>query len=185
MAGAGNSATSFGWVSRWLHWVTAVLVLTLLALGSYIARMEVSLANLWLFGLHKTIGFVVLTLLVLRVAWHRRTPPPQPLDDGVRWHARLATTVHRLFYLLLLLVPVTGWIGSAASGLDVVVFGRWTLPRIAPASETLETAAFAVHGALTKLLFVLVVLHVAGALRRRDGTLRRMLVGTASDARRQ
>lgn len=174
---ARNSPTGFGWVSRLIHWTMAAGILFMLAFGTYLARMEVSLANLWMFGLHKSIGLTLLALAFLRLAWHRLSPPPAPLDDGIAWHGRLAAAVHRILYLLLLAIPLSGWIASAATGLDVVLFGRWTLPRIAPVSESWEWAGFAVHGVLTKLLFLLLALHVAGALMRRDGTLRRMILG--------
>ena len=172
-----NTTTSFGWVSRLIHWAMAVLILFMMGLGSYITRMEVSLANLWLFGLHKSVGLLLLCMVLARIAWHRASPPPRPLSDGVAWHDRLATTVHRAFYVLLVAIPLAGWVASAASGLDVVVFERWTLPRIAPVSEAWEDGAFAIHAFLTKLLFVLLLLHVAGGLSRRNGTLRRMVRG--------
>ncbi len=174
---ARNSPTSFGWVSRLLHWVMAALILFMLGLGSQIVRMEVSLSNLWLFGLHKSVGLLLLCIVLFRIAWNRASPPPRPLSDGIAWHDTLATAVHRTFYILLLAIPMAGWVGSSASGLDVVLFERWTLPPIAPVSEAWEDGAFALHSLLTKLLFGLLLLHVGGALTRRDRTLRRMLLG--------
>ena len=83
----------------------------------------------------------------------------------------------------MLAIPVTGWIGSSATGIDTVIFNRWTLPRIAPVSEAWEDAAFEVHETLVTLLVAVLALHVAGALHRalirRDGTLRRMVRGRA------
>lgn len=177
-----NGPDSYGSASRALHWLMAAGVLVMLGLGATIARMEVGLANLWLFGLHKSIGLTLLALLLLRLLWHRLSPPPPPLPGPPPWQMRLARLTHGGFYVLLLLVPLSGWIGSAATGLDTVLFERWTLPAIAPASESLENAAFAVHGVLTKLLAALVLLHLAGAAKRaasRDGTLRRMISGRA------
>lgn len=174
---AGNTENSFGWVTRALHWVMAVGVIGMLALGSYIEQMEVGLSNLWLFGLHKTIGVVLLGLLVLRVLWHLFSPPPKPLPADVSWKDHAARWVHRGFYVLLVVVPLSGWIGSGATGLDVVVFNTLTLPPLAPVSEAWEEAAFTVHGIATKLLLFCLVLHVAGALGRRDGTLWRMVAG--------
>lgn len=176
-----NGPDSYGAVSRVLHWLMAGGVLVMLGLGTTIARMEVGLSNLWLFGLHKSVGLTLLALLLARLLWHRLSPPP-PLPGPPRWQMRLARATHAGFYALLLLVPLSGWIASAATGLDVVLYDRWTLPAIAPVSEPLEDAAFAVHGILTKLLAALVLLHVAGAAKRAgsgDGTLRRMVRGRA------
>lgn len=175
---ATNSTTDFGWVTRALHWVMALGVLAMLALGSYIARMEVGLSNLWLFGLHKSIGVILLALLILRLIWHLISPPPISLPADVAWKDRAAKAAHRAFYVLLIAVPLSGWIGSGASGLDVLLFDRVRLPPLAPVSEQWEAAAFTVHFVLTKLLAALALLHIAGALLRRDGTLRRMVRGS-------
>ncbi|SEG30236.1 cytochrome b [Jhaorihella thermophila] len=171
-----NTPNRFGLITRLLHWATAIAVLGLLVLGTYIARMQVNLSNLWLFGLHKSIGVTALLLTLLRIAWHIWTPPPPPLPDA-RWRIALARAVHRAIYALLLLTPIFGWAASSATGLDVVVFNRWTLPAMAPVSEAWETALFLIHRVLATTLAVLIVVHVAGALTRRDGTLWRMIWG--------
>ena len=172
----GNGPDRFGPLTRLLHWLSAAAVLFLLGLGAYVARMDVTLSRLWLFGLHKTTGFLVLALTVIRVAWHLHSPPPAPLPD-TPWRMAAARAVHRALYVLLLLIPLLGWAASSATGLDVVIFGRWTLPPIAPVSESWEAALFLVHRILAWTLAALVLVHVAGALTRQDGTLRRMLRG--------
>ncbi|MEL6643836.1 MAG: cytochrome b/b6 domain-containing protein [Pseudomonadota bacterium] len=174
-----NTLNEFGIITRVLHWLIAVGVIAMLALGSYITRMEVGFSNFWLFGLHKSIGLTLFLLVGIRIVWHVISRPPAPLPSAP-WKDRLARWVHLGFYALLVLVPLTGWIASAASGLDVVVFDRLTLPQIAPTSETVEEAFFTLHWGLTKLLAALALLHIAGALTRRDGTLRRMILGRAT-----
>jgi cytochrome b561 len=177
-----NSGDRFGLATRVLHWTMAAAILATLPIGLWIANAQPSLAIIKWFGIHKTIGMTILALAVIRIAWHRITPPPGPLPGGPAWADRVARTTHRAFYVLLLVIPLSGWIGSSASGLDTVVFGRWTVPAIAPASPGIETAAFAVHGAAAFLLAGLIVLHVAGAVKRAlggDGTLRRMMTGTS------
>lgn len=176
---AANTTESFGWITRTIHWVMAIGVIGALIFGSYIARMDVNLSNLWMFGAHKTVGIVLLTLIVLRILWHRISPPPEPLPSTPA-KTRAARWAHRTFYVLLVLVPLSGWIGSSATGIDTVIFNRWTVPAIAPVSEAWETAGFAAHFWLTKLLGALVLLHIAGAIVRRDGTLRRMIRGRAA-----
>jgi cytochrome b561 len=175
-----NDAARFGLVTRLLHWTTAVGVIATIPIGLRIANAEPSLALIPWFGVHKTIGASLLALVLLRLAWHRITPPPGPLPGGASWTDGLARWTHRAFYVLLLLVPLSGWTASSATGIDTMIFGRWTLPAIAPASPALEGAAFLVHRLLAYALAALVLLHVAGALRRAakgDGTLRRMVTG--------
>lgn len=179
MARLANGPDRFGPATRVLHWLMAAGLLAMLVFGTILDRMEPSLSNIWMYGAHKSFGLLLLALALARIAWHRVTPPPGPLAGVPAWQLRLARATHAALYLLMLAVPLAGWIGSAASGIDVVVFDRWTLPRIAPLSETWQDMAFAAHGLLTKLLAALVVLHVAGALKRRDGTLRRIIRGRA------
>jgi len=180
--GAGNDAAGFGWVSRFVHWTMAAAILCMLAFGTYLGRTEPSLANLWMYGLHKSVGLCLLAALMARVAWHRLSPPPPPLTEGIApWQHGLARIIHVLLYLLMAAVPLTGWIGSSATGIDTVFFGRWIVPPIAPVSERLEEIFMALHWILTKLLVLSLLLHIAGALdrhfRKGDGTLRRMWRG--------
>lgn len=177
-----NTETRFGATTRLLHWATAVLILVTIPLGLWIANVQPTLDTLWLFGAHKTIGITVLGLTALRLVWHLWNPPPAPISEGVpRWQLRAAHLTHRILYVVVIALPLTGWIASSATGIDTVVFGRWTLPRIAPVSERWEATAFAFHGLLAAVLVLALVLHVSGALHRalgrRDGTLSRMLSG--------
>lgn len=178
---AVNSVDRFGWVTRLIHWVMAVLVLAALPMGLWISEMEVSLASLKYFGLHKTLGVSVLVLILFRIGWHLVTPPPRPLSHGVLWQDGLARSVHLAFYVLLVAMPLSGWVASSATGIDTVIFERLTLPRIAPESERWEEVGFVVHGLIGRLLIALIILHIAGALYRaivlRDGTLARMIRG--------
>jgi cytochrome b561 len=175
-----NTSDRIGLPTRILHWITAAGVLATLPIGLWIANAQPSLALITWFGVHKTIGITLLVVVLVRIAWHRITPPPGPLPCGPAWAGRLARTTHRAFYALLLLVTLSGWTAGSASGLDTVVFGRWTIPAIAPVSPALESAAFLVHRVAAYSLAALILLHVAGAVRRAvagDGTLRRMITG--------
>ena len=175
-----NTAVSFGLVSRLLHWTMALGVIGMLVLGNRIADMQPDLSTLWLYGLHISLGILIFALVVLRLIWHRISPPPPPIGPPGAWETRAAKLAHAAFYGLLVAIPLSGWIASSATGLDVLVFDRWVLPRTAPVSELWEKRGFAVHGILTKLLVVLIIMHGLGALRREmqgDGTLTRMIRG--------
>lgn len=178
---ARNSAQTYGWVSRLLHLVMALGLIGLLALGYVIASMQVSLANFWLFNLHKSLGITLLALALLRLVWHRISPPPGPVHALPAWQQMAARATHLLLYGLMLALPLAGWVASAATGPDVTVFGLVTLPRIAPVSEAVETTAFALHSALAYLLVVVLSLHVAAALyhqfRLADRSLARVFLG--------
>lgn len=173
-----NTTERFGLITRALHWGMAALIVALLALGLWLSSMQPGLSTIQLYGLHKTLGLTVLALVILRVIWHRISPPPGPLALG--WQVRAARLGHLALYILLLVIPLSGWIGSSATGIDTVFADRWVVPAIAPVSETWETAAFAVHDIATKLLMALLVIHVLAALHHQlagQGTLTRMLRG--------
>ena len=85
-----NDATRFGLISRLIHWAMAALVIGLLILGTELAHIQPGLANLWLYGLHKTMGLTALGLALLRLIWHRISPPPAPIGPPAAWETRLA-----------------------------------------------------------------------------------------------
>lgn len=178
---ARNDERRFGWITRALHWLTALTIFVALPLGLWIAEMEPSLAALKYFGWHKTLGITVLALVLIRMVWHGVSPPPPPLTAHAAWQDSAAKLVHRAFYVLLVAMPMSGWIASSATGIDTVIFSRWTLPRIAPVSEAWEEAAFEAHEVIAWCLVLLIAVHVAGAVHRavvlKDGTLRRMVSG--------
>ncbi len=175
-----NTPDGFGLVSRTLHWAMAAGLIGTLVLGTRIADMQPALANLWLYGAHKSSWLILLGLVLLRLVWHRISPPPAPLGVWDALEQRLARAAHRLLYGLMIAVPLSGYVASSATGIDVMLFDRWVMPRLAPVSAAWEAAGFALHAGLTKLLMAVIVVHVAGALIRAwvgDGTLRRMLRG--------
>lgn len=176
-----NGPGEFGLVTRVIHWGMMLLIIGQLALGFRIADMEPGLATLWLYGLHKTIGFGILALVLIRIAWHLVSPPPVPLGprNGLFWAARAA---HWAIYALIIAIPLTGWAGSSATGIDVMIAERWTVPPLVDASPEAEALWFRLHDILTKLLMALITLHMLGAFKREmegDGTLTRMLKGKA------
>lgn len=181
MDGWANGPDRMGRVTRALHWTMAALILGQIGLGLTLPRLAPSLSNLWLYGLHKSLGMTLLVLALVRLAWHRISPPPAPLGDAAKARTRLARTVHGAIYAALVIVPLAGWVGASASGIDTVVWGVWTLPAIAPMTEAWQDRGLAVHAWATRALMALLALHLAGVLgrvRSGDGTLRRMWTGT-------
>ena len=175
-----NGPTHFGLLSRLIHWTMAALIIGQLLLGTRLTALQPGLANLWLYGLHKTVGFVALGLVLIRLIWHHFSPPPAPLGPPSAWTNRAANLVHFATYILLVAIPLTGWIASSATGIDILFADRWIIPPIAPPSEAVDHWGFVLHGLLTKALMALLTLHVLGAAKRAlqgDGTLRRMTLG--------
>ena len=174
-----NGPDSFGLVTRLIHWVMAILILAMFALGLRLTSMEPSLSNLWLYGLHKTVGITLLALVLLRLCWHVVSPPPAPIGPPGRMRL-FVKGWHWTLYALMIAVPVCGWAGSSASGIDTVIFGTIILPPLVAANETAEFVWFILHEIFAKTLIGMALVHLLAALRREfagDGTLTRMLRG--------
>ncbi len=174
-----NGTHGYGLVSILLHWVMAALLLGLFALGLYMVGLDYT--HPWSRtapDIHRGLG--VLTFLLLGVRWGWRLANPLPAVEGRPWERRVAPWVHRLFYLLVAAVAVSGWLISTADGRSVSVFGWFELPAVFHGYENQEDTAGRVHRWLAWALVALAGLHTAAALKHhfidRDATLRRMLV---------
>ena len=151
----------------------AILILVTLALGLRLTSMEPDLPNLWLHGLHKTLGITLLALIL----WHVISRPSAligpPGPGRIFIKAR-----HRTLYALINATPIAGWAGSSASGIVTVIAGTVTLPPLIRPMETAEFGWFILHEIFAKTLLGMVIVHILAALKREmegDGTLRRML----------
>jgi cytochrome b561 len=114
-----NTPDSFGLVSRVIHWGLALGLIGALALGLWIEDMQPALSNLWLYGLHKSIGLIPLALVLLRIVWHRISPPPGPIGPEGGPGQRLKRAAHLALYALRVSIPVSGYIASSATVIDV------------------------------------------------------------------
>ncbi|MBV9061985.1 MAG: cytochrome b [Alphaproteobacteria bacterium] len=176
----------YGTVAMIFHWLIAALLIANLALGLYFADLPRGDWRTELGQLHKSIGLTVLMLSVLRLAW-RLTHPVPPLPAGMRWGLRFAArATHWLFYVLIIGIPLTGWIFVSASPVPTIFFGLFHWPNLwfmadmpraqkIPLRETFNS----IHVVLAWAAIVLIPLHVLAALYhqyiRRDELLPRML----------
>ncbi len=182
-----NTTHSYGGVAKTLHWLTALLILTLMPLGIVANELpyetsEQLAQKAWLFSLHKTLGVAVFFVALARIAWALTQPKPGLLHPDRKVESLAAETVHWLLYGSLVLVPLSGWIHHAATTGFAPIwwpFGQ-NLPLV-PKSEGIAATMAGAHWVLTKVLAVSIVLHIAGALKHhvvdRDMTLRRMWFG--------
>jgi cytochrome b561 len=163
---------------RLVHWISAALVLSLLGLG---LAMVDSFA-LWrqtALIVHKTGGVAVLLLTLLRLLLQlRQVPMPVPPAVPKGQHLAAVAT-HRVLYVLLLAVPLSGWAMQGAAGTPVSLFGVVLLPSLVNESLAAYGVLRVAHGLLTTALLLVVLAHIAGALHDglvgRHGLLQRML----------
>ena len=184
-----NTRDRYGLVAQLLHWSVAILILLLLPLGVIMEQMPASndseISNkVWLYSLHKTLGMIVLTLAVFRVAWALVNKRPQSLHPEKVLETLAAETVHWVLYVSIILVPLTGYMHHLTSVGFAPVWGPYPkeLPMV-PKSLELSERTGNVHFALAVLMAVSIGLHIAGAIKHvvidRDDTLRRMLPATS------
>lgn len=166
--------------SRWLHWIMAFLLLSLVFLGwSFDFQDEKLFTRV---QLHKSIGITVLVLTFIRIGLRLtyKAPPEEPMP---KWQAFAAKAVHVGFYVLMIGLPLTGWalVSTAKIGVPTVLFGVIHLPHL-PLPQDMHGLFDEGHHLLAKLLiYVLIPLHVIGALKHhfvdKDRTLQHMLPG--------
>jgi cytochrome b561 len=167
--------------ARMLHWLGAVLIFTGFGLGLYMTDLEFSPDKLQYYAWHKWLGITVFLLAAVRLAW--RTAHPAPVLPGVMpaWQIRAAGAAHGLLYILMLAIPLSGWIYSSATGVSVAYLNLVDLPNLVPKDREMAKTLLLVHQSLNYLLAAAVTVHVAAAFKHhfvdRDDILARMLPG--------
>ncbi len=171
-----NTISSYGAVSKFLHWLIAILIICMLVFGYFLGDVPKSYQGL-AYDTHKLIGLTILSLMLLRLLWAlTNTKPTVP---GARaWERFSERGVHFLLYLTIICMPIAGWIGSVAAGYPPHAGSvNFNLP--IEKSKPLSDAAFDMHGTLALIIIGLLSIHVLAALYhhfvKKDNVLRRMV----------
>jgi cytochrome b561 len=179
-----NDHFDWGSVMRALHWLIALGVLGLLAVGWWMEDLPNSPRKIDIYKLHKSAGLTVLALMTVRIAWRlldRRRPRPPAMPA---WQQRAADTSHLVMYLALITMPVSGWLYNSASGFPLKWFELFKVPALTGSDATIKAVSGAVHEYTAVVLAVLAGIHVAAALKHhfvdRDSVLRGMLPFTSA-----
>ena len=172
-----NTETRWGWPSKLLHWLTAILILIQIPLGYYAEELKLSPLKLDLFVWHKSIGILILLLAIERLLWRMIGTIPKALDTSVL-QRRLAQLAHVTLYGLMIALPISGWITTSAANIPTKLFWLIELPAITGPDEALKSMAAEVHEICVTLLIIILVVHIGAALRHhfilRDSILKRM-----------
>jgi cytochrome b561 len=180
-----NTTRSWGLVSVLFHWVMAALFLSQFALGWYmvgLTNIKDVLEQYNLYQLHKSIGFTILGLAVLRLIWaltSKRPTLPDTMPGGER---QLAHGAHIALYIALFAVPLTGWALVSTSTLPIATwyFQLFVIPSLPlSVSRSAEQMWISIHGFLAYTAIFLAAVHILAALRHhfhhKDAILLRML----------
>jgi cytochrome b561 len=175
--GNGMQGAPYDAVARACHWLTVALLLAIVPLGLVMGNLPRGRLQDTCFITHESLGLTVLALTVLRLLWrlaHR--PPPLPTLGPLA--RRASAGVHALLYLLLLVMPATGYLFVAFSGIGLHYFGLIEVPALVAKAKPRADVALLVHASLQWAIYALVALHVAAALYhqwRGEPVLARML----------
>lgn len=175
-----NTATEYGWVSIVIHWLMAIVIIGLFALGWYMVELTYydSLYRTLPF-IHKSVGILLAGLFLFRFLWRLFNPSPKPVPGTSPLEEVAAKVVHRMFYLLITLIVISGYLISTADDSSISVFDVFSVPATITSIPEQEDNAGLVHEILAYILIGMVALHAGAALKHhfinRDETLRRML----------
>ena len=160
-----------------LHWVLGLAIVGSFCMGVYMADLPFSPQRLKLYNWHKWAGITILALSALRLLWRLTHRPPADLPMP-GWQRAAAHATHYGLYVLFFAVPLVGWAYSSAAGFPIVWFGVLPLPDFVSPDKGLAEAIKPWHGRLAWLMAVLVLMHIAAAIKHqlidRDGLLARM-----------
>jgi len=165
---------------KFLHWLIALIVITMLA-GSFFLEDLPKQFQGSAYMLHKSFGLTILFLMILRliVVWIKGKPQLPVTTSS--FEKKLAHLVQYSFYLFLILMPFCGWIMSVAANKTPSYFGFFSLPLPIAPNKNLAMLMNQSHKTIAWILIVLLVFHVAGAIKHhfidKDVVLKRMLPG--------
>lgn len=174
-----NTETSYGSVAKFFHWLIAILVIGMLVFGYFLDDFPKNWQG-FTYNLHKLIGLTVLSLMVLRLIWALMNVKPALPAGTPAWQRSVEKAAHGLIYGLVILMPLSGWIGAVAGGRPPHLGGfKFDLP--IPENDALFSAAYVMHGNVALLLIALLSLHVLAAFYHhfilKDNILVRMWPG--------
>lgn len=178
---ASPAAARYSGGAIFFHWIIAILIAFNFA-AAWTAEGKPRPQAMQIMTNHKAIGLTILLLSLAQLAWrlmHR--PPPLPADLKP-WEKGLARTVHTLFYVLIIGLPIGGWLAHSyfSGGKPISFFGLFNYPGLPVAqSQDMGETIGGLHGTFAWVLLGLAALHVVGALKHhfieRDGELWRMI----------
>lgn len=172
-----NDDSQFGKASRGFHWVIAVLMFCLVPIGLFMAILpEESPERAGFVSAHQSLGLTVLLLVIGRIIWLIVSPPPPSLVGLTPFERRASRAVHLGLYLVLLAMPVSGYLISQGASID---FYGWAI--IPTNWDAASEVAFFLHGwVLPVLFYAVLLLHLGAVLKRHfkesdKSAVRRML----------
>ena len=164
------------------HWIVAILVLTMIGLGLYMTDVpKGSPDRAFYFNLHKSIGVTTALLVIARLYWRAKNPPPPLPTSMPGWEVQASKVSHALLYMCIIVMPLSGFAATQFTKYGVNYFGLFKIPPMGSENKVVYDLLQGVHGVTAALLIALVVIHVLAAFKHllidRDKVFQRMLPG--------
>lgn len=168
----------WGAITRFLHWGMSIALAGMVAFGVYMTDLPPSVRKIRYYAMHKSVGIVLLGLVVVRLVWRLVDGRPRAVPMS-RWQARAGFAMALVLYALLAAIPLSGWWYNSLAGFPLRWFDVVNLPALAAADPVWKPIVRTAHHWLAWLLVGCVAVHAAAALKHhlidRDSTLRAML----------
>lgn len=170
---------SYTKTAKALHWLMAILLFGLLALGFYMHDLPLSPDKLKLYSWHKWAGVTAFLLVGFRLLWRLAHRPPALPESMPKLMQFAAHAGHLMLYLLMIAIPLTGWLMSSAKGFQTVYFGVLPIPDLLDKNKEVGDLLALVHKSLNLLFIAVLAGHIGAALKHhfidKDDILTRML----------
>jgi cytochrome b561 len=182
--GDGKGSARYGTLAKVFHWATFLLLLGSFGIGLTMVDLPLSPRKLQVYSWHKWAGVTVFLITILRLGWRCIHPAPAFPDSMPRWQKAAARLSHAGLYVMLLVMPVSGWVMSSALGIPTAYFGLLPLPDLVAPDRDLGEALTQLHYLLGRAFAILIGVHIGAAAYHhfvlRDDITRGMLPFTTA-----
>ena len=177
--GLRNTTEKYGKVAIAIHWIMAIMIITMLFVGSSMVDMPDGDEKWKIYGLHKASGLIVLGLALFRWFWMLTNDKPEALSTWSKAETGISHATKWILMLMLLIMPIAGITMSIAGGHGVSFFGIFTIPGLAEKNEMIDGIFHEIHEIGALVIVVIGGLHILAAIKHhfmdKDNTLNRML----------
>lgn len=174
-----NTKNSYGLVTKILHWIVGLLIISMLIVGFSMSSMSPSPEKFELYKMHKAFGVTTLSLVVIRILWRITNINVQAaagVSTILQWSAQIG---HLLLYILMLIMPISGLLMTRFYGYSISVFDIFTIPAASEKNAELAKLFHSIHEYAASGLVILITIHVLAALYHhfilKDNTLTRII----------
>lgn len=172
-----NTHESYGSVTKFLHWTIFVLLAGMITFGFFLGDIPEQY-QATVYNLHKLTGLTILSLMCFRLIWNLFNIKPDLPANTPGWERYAERLVHWLIYLIVIAMPIAGWIGAVAGGRPPKI-GDFAITLPIEKSKPVMEQAFILHNTIALLIITIVTIHIGAALYhhfiKKDFVLKRMM----------